>query len=622
MNPAVNDYVSIAPNMLNPTYDPNNPDGGDFHPFGLDDRFAYQPYNHLVTPNERLNMFAKGEYDLTETTTFRVLASYNNRKSQGQAAPVPLFWGPDSGSTPYMVNVIWDKDQIYNPFGMDLGPDNLAFMTHRPVELGPRVFDQDVDTWYVSGGVDGHFGSSDNPMYWDITAIWSENNAKQTKYNQFNARSISIALGDPAICSATPGCVPLNIVGENSMTPEMLDFVTYTGVDTSTQTMFDFTANLTGQAFELPAGSMGWAIGYEYRDEKGSFTPDPVVAAGETADVPTTPTVGKYDVNEIYGEVVVPLLADRAFAQTLNLSAAARYSDYSIVDGDTVWQFALNWGPTEDVMFRAAYTEGFRAPNIGELFNQGSRFDSGISDKCSNVTPEYAANCAALGVPADYQQLNPQISIDTGGNQNLESETSETWTAGFTWDIPVDSWDGVEGFLAEFNYYDIKVDNAIQAPRGQDILDGCIETLEDIFCDQVNRNPSGTITSIEGVLLNIGGIETSGIDFNLDLTTADTSWGYFRFQWMNTFLLSYDELIANSAGGYDRLDRKGTELGSPTRGYPETRSTLNSSWYFSDWFVRLGFRYQSSLTEQCTGLVADFEEYPALFQWPGYQQAG
>ncbi len=121
--------------------------------FGLDDRFAYQPYNHLVTPNERLNMFAKGEYDLTETTTFRVLASYNNRKSQGQAAPVPLFWGPDSGSTPYMVNVIWDKDQIYNPFGMDLGPDNLQFMTHRPVEIGPRIFDQDVDTWYVSGWI-------------------------------------------------------------------------------------------------------------------------------------------------------------------------------------------------------------------------------------------------------------------------------------------------------------------------------------------------------------------------------------------------------------------------------------------------------------------------------------
>jgi len=617
-DPAVGDFVSVAPNsgVQNPQY----PE--DFHPFGLDDRFNYQSYNHLVTPNERLNVFAKGEYDITDEVTFRMLASYNNRKSQGQAAPVPLFWGPDSGSTPYMVNVVWDADQIYNPFGMDLGPDNLQFMTHRPVELGPRIFNQDVDTWYVSAGFDGQFNISDDPWYWDVTAIWSENNAKQTKLNQFNARSISIALGDPDTCSATPGCVPLNIVGENSMTPEMLDFVTYTGVDTSSQKLFDFTANLTGSAFDLPAGPIGWAIGYEYRDEKGEFTPDPVVAAGETADVPTTPTVGSFDVSELYGEVIVPLASGESWADTLNVSAAVRYSDYSITDGDTVWQFALNWGPTEDFMFRAAYAEGFRAPNIGELFNQGSRFDASITDKCSNVTPEYAANCAALGVPADYQQLNPQISVDTGGNIGLLSETAKTFTTGFTWDIPVDSWDGVEGFLAQFNYYDIEVDDAIQAPRGQDILDGCIETLEDIFCNQVNRNASGTITSIEGVLLNIGGIETSGIDFNLNLTTAQTGHGYFEFQWMNTWLLKYDELIANPEGGFDTFDRKGTELGSPTRGYPEWRSTLNNSWYFSDWFVRLGFRYQTSLTEQCTGLVADFEQTQLCSNGPDTNKLG
>jgi iron complex outermembrane receptor protein len=242
-DPAVGDFVSVTPNsgVQNPQY----PE--DFHGFSLADRFNYQPFNHLVTPNERMNLFAKGEYDITDTTVFRVLASYNNRKSQGQAAPVPLFWGPDSGSTPYMVNVVWDKDQIYNPFGFDLGPSNLAFFSHRPVEQGPRIFNQDVDTWYVSAGLDGQFTAGESDWFWDVTGIWSENNAKQTKLNQFNARSLSIALGDPAICAATPGCVPLNPVGEGSMTPEMLDFVTYTGVDTSKQELFDFTANLAGE---------------------------------------------------------------------------------------------------------------------------------------------------------------------------------------------------------------------------------------------------------------------------------------------------------------------------------------------------------------------------------------
>jgi iron complex outermembrane receptor protein len=80
-----------------------------------------------------------------------------------------------------------------------------------------------VDTWYVSAGLDGTFEAGDRVFFWDVTAIWSENNAKQTKLNQFNARSINVAMGPPEICDVTPGCVPFNIVGAGSMTQEMLD---------------------------------------------------------------------------------------------------------------------------------------------------------------------------------------------------------------------------------------------------------------------------------------------------------------------------------------------------------------------------------------------------------------
>jgi len=614
--------VSVAPDGTFPVWDNLNPDNDDFHPFTLDDRFNYQPFNHLITPNERLNVFAKAEYDLTEKVMARVLASYNNRKSQGRAAPVPLFFGPDSGSTPYMVDLFWPADQEYNPFGFDLGPDNISFFGRRPIEAGPRIFNQDVNTWYVSAGLDGQFEAGGRDMFWDVTAIWSENSAKQTKLNQFNARSINVAMGPPEVCEATPGCVPLNIVGAGSMTQEMLDFVTYTGVDTSKQKMTDYSANLAGEIYDLPAGPIGFAIGFEYREEKGSFTPDPVVAAGETADVPTSPTDGKFDVKEFYGEVIVPILADRKGADVLNLSGALRYSNYNLFDSDTVGKIGINWGPTSNLMIRASYSEGFRAPNIGELFNLGSRFDASITDRCSNVAPADAANCAALGVPPDYSQLNPQISVDTGGNPNLEPEKSKTWSAGFTWQVPVDGWSSVDGFLVEMNYYDIDVDGAIQAPDAQDLLDGCVDTLQDIFCNPINRNPGGTITSIGGVLQNIAGIETSGIDLNLELATAESDYGRFRFQWMSSFLLDYDDLITNSSGGTTKIAREGTELGSPSRGYIETKSTLNTDWFRKDWFARLALRYQSSLTEQCVGLVADFEQTQFCSNGPDTNKLG
>ncbi len=105
-------------------------------------------------------------------------------------------------------------------------------------------------------------------------------------------------------------------------------------------------------------------------------------------------------------------------------------------------------------------------------------------------------------------QLNPQVSVDTGGNRELQPETSETLTAGFTWEIPLSG--SFERLLVEANYYDIDIEGAIQAPDAQDTLDACIATLDPLFCDQVNRRPSGTITSIEGTLNNIGGIETLG----------------------------------------------------------------------------------------------------------------
>ena len=611
-DPAVGDFVSVTPETTNPVYTPGNGAGDDFHDFALEDRFNYQPYNHLVTPNERFNVFAKGEYDISDNFRFVGLASFNNRKSQGRAAPVPLFFGADGGSTPYMVNFFMPANHPYNPFGIDLdgsgqttGTANAPFFTKRPTEAGPRIFNQDVDTWYLSGGFEGDFELAGRTMYWDVTGIRSENNAKQTKLNQFNARMLNVGMGDPAVCALTPGCVPIDIFGEGSLTREMLDFVTYTGVDTSSQKLVDVTANLSGDLFDLPAGAVGFAIGYEHREEDGNFIPDPVVANGETADVPTQPTAGGYDVDEVYGEVIVPILKDRVAFDSLSLSAAARVSDSSLFDSETGSKFSVNWGPTENLMLRVSYAEGFRAPNIGELYNLGSRFDSGITDPCNtDVNPVQPANCAALGVPDDYVQLNPQVSVDTGGNRDLQPETSETLTAGFTWQIPLSG--SFERLLVEANYYDIDIEGAIQAPDAQDTLDACIATLDPIFCNQVNRRPSGTITSIEGTLNNIGGIETSGVDVNLDLALGESGAGSFRFQLMASFLMDYDELFANSAGGFDRVDRTGQELGSPTRGFVEEKATLNTFWELGDFSAVLSLRYLSALTEQCVGLVADF----------------
>ena len=158
--------------------------------------------------------------------------------------------------------------------------------------------------------------------------------------------------------------------------------------------------------------------------------------------------------------------------QKFDISASGRYSNYDLFDSETVWALGAIWSPSDSLSLRANYATGFRAPNIGELFNTGSRFDASINDPCSNAQPEVQANCAALGVPPEgyprlvgeppfrareraAQQANPQISVTTGGNVGLTPETSDTLTAGFTWDVDAaDSWSGIDGLLFDFNYYD------------------------------------------------------------------------------------------------------------------------------------------------------------------------
>jgi hypothetical protein len=105
-----------------------------------------------------------------------------------------------------------------------------------------------------------------------------------------------------------------------------------------------------------------WRWALEYRDLKGRFDPDPVVAAGFSSDIPAQPTRGSYDVKEAYAELNAPLLADLPFVNLLELNGAVRFSDYSTSGSTTTFKGGVNWKPFRDLRLRGTYAEGFRAP--------------------------------------------------------------------------------------------------------------------------------------------------------------------------------------------------------------------------------------------------------------------
>ncbi|MEP7244156.1 MAG: TonB-dependent receptor [Gammaproteobacteria bacterium] len=591
-----------------PAYSAADPCSGDFHCFTTADRYNWQPANLLGTPVRRINAFTKGEFDVSDSITMRATASFSDRESNAQAAPEPLFFGPGGASGVWMENVVIPANQLYNPFGITLDSSNIDTLARRLVEAGPRVFSQTVNTVNVAAGFDGHFDAGSRHFFWDVTGSWFRNDANQRKTGDFNARNLSVALGDPAVCAATFGCVPFNLFGgTGSIKQDMLDYVTYTEKDESTQTLTDLTANITGELFDLPAGAVGVAVGVERRKESGSFLPDSVVVRGESADPPTSPTSGSFDVTEYYGEVRVPLLKDVAFARRLELSGAVRASDYSIFGSTTVFKAGLTWAPIERLVFRGNYSEGFRAPNIGELFNTGSRFDAAISDPCSGATGALAANCATLGVPANFTASSSQVGLTTGGNAALQPEEAKTTTVGFTFsagDLAENM--GLARAVFEINYYDIKLDKAIEASDATNILTTCVTTLDPFYCSSITRATTGDILRINNLLDNIAGIDTHGLDWSISATTQPTSVGQFRISWQNTHLMEYIEKTPGPNGTVISTERAGTELGVAGGGLPKWKSTLSLGWQWQAFGVDLTNRYISSLTENCGGLTASF----------------
>jgi iron complex outermembrane receptor protein len=624
--------------VTNPVYIPTpagQPRTDSFHEFtGRPDRFNFQPFNLITTPSERVGLYGQVETEMSDNVSVYVKGLFNNRKSTNQAAPEPIFVGPNAGNlfnSPLDITEV-SVDNPYNPLGFTLDLTNTgSFIGRRPLEGGPRIFEQTVNTWYVGGGFRGDFSAAERDFYWDVNAVWSRNRADQTTHGSYNSLKIKNALGpglaeavgDPitacgevvagTVPNPIPGCVPFNIFGgqgdgSGTITQEMLDYIRPVLHDNSEQELKDFTANLTGTIFNLPAGGLGFAIGVEHREQEGSYEPDAIYAANESAGVPSGPTDGEFDVDEVYGEIQIPILKDAPLANLLQVSAAIRWFDYSTFGSDTTTKFGLNWRPVQDVLLRGTYGEGFRAPNIGELFGTFSRFDATIDDPCTDYAgvlggpPKSAtiqANCQALGVPNTYAQFNNQISVITGGNPALVPETSDGYTAGLVysprWATGASWSDALE---IELTYYKIEIDDTIQARDAQAKLNGCVEALDPVLCDGITRTPAGVINGFDNVLINIGGTTTSGYDLNLRWALPETGVGRFTFTWQNTYLDEYIDQVQTAAGLVEEA-REGTERGSPSIAFPELKSALTADWTLGDFAAAATVRYTDAVTETC-----------------------
>ncbi len=601
-----------------PVFDPANPASGDFNAFDATDRFNYNGpgFNFLRTPVERTNIYASAIHALSNDVDLIMRASYTNRTSSTMAAPEPLCLGAGCGNA-INDNFVISALNPFNPFGADLSVanGNLEFFGRRPLESGGRMFFQDVNTYFLSSSLEGSFDWSDREFYWDATASYGDNRGFQEKFNSHNSARLQVAMGDPAVCAATPGCVPFNFFGgqgpdgNGSITQEMLDFVTYTQRDFSEQTLVNFAANIAGEAFQMPAGPVGFAAGAEYRDSEGSFRPDPVAERGETAGIPSGATAGAFDVTEFYGELNIPLIDN---SQYLELNVAARTSDYSTSGSEATYKVSTLYQPIENLSLRGAVSTGFRAPGIGELFGGAAREDFNFLDPCADVLGTAGSanggrdaaqpqniidNCATLGVPVAFVQNNPSLSAVSAGNAELKAETSDSFTVGAVYSSEFSS-DWIDSLTVSLDYWSIEIDDAVAGRIPGDVLAACVDTLNPLFCDLTPRTGSGALNVIDNQLQNLGGIQTSGFDFMLRYRAPEMAWGQFSVSFLGTLLDEFEETTANIDGTSTTTDRTGTHTNETfQRAFPELRTVTTIDWVRRNWSGSLAFRWTDSMDD-------------------------
>lgn len=496
------------------------------------DGFNDRPYTNLQMPMQRWQGSVIGHYDVTDNVTAFWEGSYVHSKINSTLGAVPMS---SSGfipgfqldlRNPYLDPTLRDFLSV----NMDADGNNLVpvNINRRLLDGGSRTSDQTRDFYRFVVGLKGDLTDR---LKWEV--FYNQGQTKVTDVQGGGVLIDNFANGfltnpnDPTKCaSADPKCVVLNPFGLNSLTPEMMNYIYTDLTNITTIRQKQLGASLTGSLFSLPAGDVGISIGAEYRKESSAFNPDQLYIQGKalSRSAGLSKTAGAFDVAELYGELYVPILADMPGVELLAFEGGLRFSDYSTAG--SVWSYKLGgeYSPFRGLKFRGLYQRAVRAPNVVELYSGKTNNAFQAVDFCNagpeRTTAERDFCVNTLGVPAAvadvFQQENQQIRAVTGGNPNLQEETSDTWSVG-----AVIRPDFVPNLQLTVDYYNIKIVDAIGSFGGglQSVITACNANLsvDNVFCAPLrNRTPDGQLFDVPLLNANIANMKATGVDFRLD----------------------------------------------------------------------------------------------------------
>ena len=487
-----------------------------------------------MRPLERWQFSALGHYEIADDVEAYAQVFYTKKENEWQQAALASAPTSEGASNGTLLIPNADTNPLFSPQLQQFFADNAGYFDpdgdgvfetvgngRRFLEFGPRNAHILHDSYGVTAGFRGDVGFGDNTWSWDGFYQYQRSDVNQTRVGLLSRSRTTLGLdvvvvnGEPECRVQLLGCVPVNVYGTNTLTEDMVNFLTVTTGRADNFERQTLGASIAGQLFELPAGPVDTAFGLEWRDEQYQTVPDEISASGDLGGVPPVNNSGEYDLWEAYAEARFPIFTGFA------VEGAVRYSDYSTIGGVTTWRGGLDWKPTEWIRGRFSISRAIRAPNLDELFAAPFQSFIGGVDPCvvdNNPTDAIKALCLEQGVPANVVD-NLQVGASqgwsefSGGNPLLAEEEADTITVGV-----VLAPTFAENLSVAIDYWEIDVDSAISQASSQALVNSCFQLLNNSTpqCQSITRDQLGNIEQVNAPLLNLQTRKVSGVDLQLD----------------------------------------------------------------------------------------------------------
>ncbi len=549
------------------------------------DGFTFADYSQITSDLKRTTAAGFLTYEVTPNIEIFLEGTYFESRAD-ELTQQPTFnsslFGGLSGALTFSVNNPFLTAQARNQL-VSRGVDTFS-VSRASDDYADLTGFNETELYYGTGGIRGDFDFIGRG--WNFEAYASHGKTKSSDFGQdlnaqnfINAANVTRNSAGQIVCTTAPtrlvagaltgfaapggtpiadaNCVPLDVFGENRASQAAKDYIIEEFVTVSEQEQTIFSANVGGTLFDLwGAGAIGLNVGYEHRDEKASFTPSDFQQAGRGRSVAITALEGGYNLDEVFGEMVIPLISpdNNFFIHSAQLFGRGRYSDNSINGGQFSYTVGGTIAPIEDVSFRGNYTRSFRSPGVTDLFLPQVSTFAFVNDLCQDAqiaqgaVPEVRTrNCNAFRAAfpgTNFANPDPastaSVPARSGGNPNLENEEAESYTFGVIVQPRF-----IPRLAITVDYVDITLNSPIANLSVAQIVSGCFDNEvfdtanvlnANAFCSQVNRdpttgrvvgdpqNPAVTSGFVNGQEIKFSGIQST-LGYSIPINTGTLSFG-------------------------------------------------------------------------------------------------